>query len=476
MDYVKNTYHVFTRNRGQKARAPHPSSPALSECSDTPHSSADSVKPNAHDLPGVPRNAPYSQDLEATKRALEKKDRTLLRAQSKLQDLQSRYDEMELELQEASSKVAKLKARSRDAERERDRTLRAAKDNARHFERAQREMQNRTVQLESQYRDALARTGESERALAAQRDRTTAMEALLDTRTTELHAAQSFLDRADDVADSEVLRLITTLNARIYQTAASISDAYHARCGMEKDDTTDAYEEVLRSGMLSETVVEAMRVASHGGDSILLQTGVETILATAAHMLCSFWVEPGDSQQECIHEQVYRSMKAREPQPVAGRWRTLYRSHLRSFCKTEDEFCRWTRRWLADLIAPVLCVCGVPDTVDDLRRELRRAHAGGFDDIARNALEFRRVVGETVVSRDFSVITASIGEAFDDGRMEDEWPEPRQSQKRKVEIPTVLCTTALGLLREETGGGKSSGRVALLVRPKVVLSSLLTSL
>ncbi|KAH9940119.1 uncharacterized protein BXZ73DRAFT_43235 [Epithele typhae] len=367
-----------------------------------------------------------SQERESLKKKLEKLESELARVQSKLEQTQSHYHKVEEDCLAMSSKMKALEGRI---------------------------------------------NGEFKRELAVQLRGTTAMKALLDTRTAELQAAQAFLDRVDDVADSDVLRLVSTLNARVYQTAASISEAYQVRCGVSQDDVEDASVMVSQSDMLSDTVLETLRLTSRKGDSVLLQTGIESMLVTCAHILCSFWVAPGN-QMEHLHEQVYKSRA--ETQPVAGRWRAIYRSHLRNIHPPEGDLQSFVEGLLVNLLAALLHVCGVPDAAEDLCGELHRTSGKALHDIVQLALEFRRIVGEAVVSRNFLATIVPSGECFDEVEMEDEWADPKKTKRREVEDPAVLCTTGLGLVREVT---EADGRhVALLVKPKVVLSSVLGSL
>ncbi|KAH9940116.1 uncharacterized protein BXZ73DRAFT_43160 [Epithele typhae] len=326
----------------------------------------------------------------------------------------------------------------------------------------------RIAAAEAAATQADARSGELQRALTAVRDEHRQTTALLDTRSAELRAAQVFLTRADDVADSDVLRLITTLNSCVFQLAAAVTDAFQSRCGVGQDGVGDACAELVEGQMVGQSVVDVLRRVDHRDDNALVQVALQGVMTTYARWLCSRWDLSGDTD----FEGVYGSIKLHEPQAVAGRWRSLCRTHLRGLRLPDDVQSGEAEHAVVGALATVLRACGVADDADALREELRRAHADGLRTIVRSAFEFRRAAGEAVVSRDFAVVVVPAEELFDEAGMEDEWEGPKKKRRgRGVETAhPVFCTTGLGLMREES---RSEGGALLLVKPKVVLKSIL---
>ncbi|KAH9940115.1 uncharacterized protein BXZ73DRAFT_75725 [Epithele typhae] len=319
---------------------------------------------------------------------------------------------------------------------------------------------------------AEARSNELQRELTAVREELRQTAALLETRSVELRAAQVFLTRADDIADSEVVRMVTNLNSCVFQIAAVAADAFQSRCrvGDSKEDE-DACAKLVSAGGIGRNVVDALARVDHTIDNTLVQVALQGIMTAYAHQLCSRW---GCADEKNLME-LYASIKAQEPQSVAGRWRSLFRTHVRQLREREGGESGKAVAGFVEALVTVLRVCGVADDTNVLYLELQRAHADALQTVVSLVFEFRRAAGEAIVSHDFSVVSVGAQETYDEARMEDEWEGPKKRrQKGEVEAARpVCCTTGLGLLRE--GNGSEGGRV-LLVKPKVILSSIVDKL
>ncbi len=127
-------------------------------------------------------------------------------------------------------------------------------------------------------------------------------------------------------------------------------------------------------------------------------------------------------------------------------------------------------------ITDILLVSGIAVAPQDLRTEVERSHADGLREVVRQSLEFQRITGEGIISRDLLIVATNLGEPFDPSRMVDEWADPKGFDHHPV-----LCTTQLGLVREErkatgSGDGEEGIVTVILLKPKVVLTSLLEEL
>lgn len=117
---------------------------------------------------------------------------------------------------------------------------------------------------------------------------------------------------------------------------------------------------------------------------------------------------------------------------------------------------------------------------------MTRSFSEALHEISRLALDFQRVTGESIVSRDLFAVVARNGAIFDPNRMTDEWADPRRSKRSVDTRPlAVLCTTQLGLIREEivrskaaVEGGDEQWEVTstVLIKPRVVLTTMLEEL
>ena len=114
---------------------------------------------------------------------------------------------------------------------------------------------------------------------------------LLKTRTAELQEAQVYLNKIDDIPDSEVVRCVTDLNSAIFQTAAALVDAFHGYCGRNQNVKIieEASERLTCLCLLTPRLLEIIRVFDHTGDSILLQTALQALLAVYLRWLCNTW-------------------------------------------------------------------------------------------------------------------------------------------------------------------------------------------
>ncbi|KAH9940123.1 uncharacterized protein BXZ73DRAFT_99119 [Epithele typhae] len=239
------------------------------------------------------------------------------------------------------------------------------------------------------------------------------MAILLESRTADLRVAEVFLDQVDDVADSDVLRLVVTLKSRIYEVADAIADAFRARCGVSEEGITEACRGLAKSGLLPKAFVKVLRDGNHNSNSVFAQTALQSVVTAYAHELCTVWDPSTDSITQRICEALYKSIREREPQPVAGRWRALYHTHLRALVGSEKNVRRELENKLTQWLATVLRACGVDDAIHHLRKELRRTHARDVREMVRSALELRQVVGDMVISREFAVTIVSSGNSFD---------------------------------------------------------------
>ena len=129
----------------------------------------------------------------------------------------------------------------------------------------------------------------------------------------------------------------------------------------------------------------------------------------------------------------------------------------------------------------ILLASGIGTPRQDLRVEVERSYADALCEIVRQSLEFQCITGERIISRDLFVDTAEPGALFDPSRMVDEWADSKGVDHHRVNPRPVLCTTQLGLVREErkatgSGDGEEGIVTVILLKPKVVLTSLLEEL
>ena len=114
--------------------------------------------------------------------------------------------------------------------------------------------------------------------------------------------------------------------------------------------------------------------------------------------------------------------------------------------------------------------------LDDVKKSFGRK----LQEPVRLALQLQEMTGEMIVSRDLSVVVAPVDAPFDPDLMVDEWVHPTKGKSGPVQPHPVLCTTQLGLIREEVRAeGDGTGMVVentILLKPTVVLASMFEEL
>lgn len=115
---------------------------------------------------------------------------------------------------------------------------------------------------------------------------------LLEHRTKELHGSQVFLTKADRFSGAEIIAMIESLNADIFQTAASMADALVDLDGRSsKVDVGAVREGSLKTAeIIGNRMAELLRSSSpHEDLTFIIQTALQAALAACAHWVISSW-------------------------------------------------------------------------------------------------------------------------------------------------------------------------------------------
>ncbi|EJF61938.1 hypothetical protein BD309DRAFT_867110, partial [Dichomitus squalens] len=165
-----------------------------------------------------------------------------------------------------------------------------------------------------------------------------------------------------------------------------------------------------------------------------------------------------------------------EPQSVAGRWRALCRTHVKSLIERGEAQTQRLFQTLSVVIADVLILCGAIGTWDGVLEAVVRDFEAELYEVVNLALRFQWTAGECVISRDFVVYVADSDAIYDPTRMDSDNAELLKAPSARAPSRTVLCTTHLGLLSETKVGGRERDnggkvRTTVLTKAKVVLKS-----
>ena len=260
--------------------------------------------------------------------------------------------------------------------------------------------------------------------------------------------------------------------------------------------------------MISPSIHRELQRGDHTTDPTLVQIVLEGTMATYAHRLCSAWDlrVPGrrERAEGLSFEDVYDSIKMKgmishisqfyahssqpfyrstEPLHVSGRWRTLTRTHLKILLGSDNERQRKAEERLIEHIVDVLLACSVRQDVHELRTQVRAKAFDDIHDLTRLALEFLRMTGDVIASRDLYATLVQPGVPFDGDYMVDEWSSAKGRGQCEVQGPSpVLCTTQLGIRRDEViqsaeeAGCEKVVKSTLISKPQVTLETILEEL
>ncbi|OSC99571.1 hypothetical protein PYCCODRAFT_1394822 [Trametes coccinea BRFM310] len=320
---------------------------------------------------------------------------------------------------------------------------------------------------------------ELERKLAASQDDLISTRALLQTKSAELRDAQVFLTRVDDASDGEVVNLIGLLNSSIFQTSANIAAKFQPAYGRTENRTMrNRYIEHLRSSqLLSRKLLSSLDCLDHHQNPIVVQFALQAIMAFVAQRVCFEWILE-DCHSSRWLDSIYTRMRGSESQTTCGRWRALGRIYVGSGFHTN----RAIHNYLAGNIVSILLACGIPGAGEDTLARVRSDFGQNLCEVVEIAMDIRRISGERIISRDLFPSTISSDTPFQPERMDDEWHHP-ETARSLATVPTVLCTTHLGLvsswMSEASARSVAGGKLhqeTILLKPKVVLSTTLEDL
>lgn len=139
---------------------------------------------------------------------------------------------------------------------------------------------------------------------------------------------------------------------------------------------------------------------------------------------------------------------------------------------------------MIDYVNDVLLACGVNGSPEQVRDLVKQRYGKQLKQLATHALDFRRIAGEQIVSRDLQVIVLWPPATFDPTWMEDEWADTKKPASLTASpAGNILCTTHLGLIRQEPKAEADKDaqdaepmRKVVMLKPKVVLHSTLREL
>ena len=133
-----------------------------------------------------------------------------------------------------------------------------------------------------------------------------------------------------------------------------------------------------------------------------------------------------------------------------------------------DELHSWITNMLSNTLVSIIITAGCAKNYADAHHQFMQSFGEQVFNVVKIAVRLNKVMGEDVVSTDLVPFSATAGNKFDSGTMEDFAGQAYQQAGK-----FVLCTTALGVYRSDKimVGDSFELKTIILKRPKVALES-----
>ncbi|KAK2464375.1 hypothetical protein APHAL10511_003522 [Amanita phalloides] len=323
------------------------------------------------------------------------------------------------------------------------------------------------------------RARQTRRELDVVREKYEQTQELLQTRTAELKAAQTFLTTADKLSNVDVVNMIDKLNADMLQVSALVADAFTFEPKNESDlETIESAQVEEAIDRATETVgprmVQLLMSSEHNEDPILVQIAFQGGMCAYVHWIISSWyfADPEtDNDNERVLWDVYHHMRISDDQAIYGRWRAMTRKHARQMTSDNANL----TMFFLDAFVMILITAGLKQEPSYIADMIQTRFADDIDRIIKKSQELKKVLGEDVTSCELEMLYFEPDYEFSEATMEDTFQD--QSVKENGQTSEgVLCTTDLGLIRQEKIKDTGDWKETVLLKPKIVLQSKLNAI
>jgi hypothetical protein len=293
--------------------------------------------------------------------------------------------------------------------------------------------------------------------------------AMLGVRSLEQQGSNA-LAKPDLVSDSEVVKMLETLNSEIFEAAAYIADSFVYE--PKSFDTNEAKEACTRTNkILGPMMVQNLTSMRHDEDPLVVQIACQACMVECCRRIIASWCFDGSKVEQFLPELYSRIRKAEaQAGAVSGRWRALTRTLVRSMLHGQSDISSRLIPVMIDTVADALLASGCQGTRLQVQEKLTARFKQKMSAIMTQALRLNEVLGEQITSCDMKVIAMPHGIAFMPRIMSDGFEEGNLKVPGEFsDTPRVLCTTELGL-QKGTEGDKTGWQT--VVKPKVALECL----
>ncbi|PCH36671.1 hypothetical protein WOLCODRAFT_109015 [Wolfiporia cocos MD-104 SS10] len=335
-------------------------------------------------------------------------------------------------------------------------------------------LEGRIAELQKAWEDDLQHqeqaNKEHARALAVLRKKHQDTLTLLETRTSELRAAQTYLSMVDSLSEADLLRMLGELNSLVYQLTAQMAD-----CKMDFTEMKANVEQHIGPHLLDLVVARA-----HSAEPICVQVALQSAIVRFATSVIATWNFQHDAANDMFRK-VYDRLRDTEEPSVSTRWRVLTQSSLRSITWSEATE-HHLRNNLAELVTEIMLLAGSSISPPALYQTLCTQFGERLQSIITISLSLQKAMGEGVVSSHLEPSICTWGMPFNPNEMVDAFPSSHERTPRPSDrsSPLLLGTTEVGLQRVEQreSGDKIAGHphIVMLLKPKVVLETFIDEL
>ncbi|KAF8959253.1 hypothetical protein BDZ97DRAFT_1667426 [Flammula alnicola] len=340
----------------------------------------------------------------------------------------------------------------------------------------QRMATKRIEDLEARYRKREEELRTTQTRLRAAEEKNLQMAKLLEVKTADLNGVQTFLTTADVYSGAEIIAMVESLNAEIFQASAFmaelIEDETMVASALERSKNLERCKQVLEGQVRRQIGNDLFAHFEHKyadvrAEPLPLQLALQCLLsAWCTHKTRSFALSHfGDNL-----EKLYRQIRESEAQAIAGRWRAITSAQMSSFDTQAPA------SFAVDMLLSLLCLCGWSMTSQQSKKAVLSVQQMVFT-IEKMWVQLKKATKEGITTADMEVFVIPTGSLFGEG-MEDTYAD--NSSGVVVDSggqgKRILCTVGMGLRRttiKRVEGGPSANKYEVLLKPKVALGSVL---
>ncbi|KAJ7475915.1 hypothetical protein FB451DRAFT_1245243 [Mycena latifolia] len=366
------------------------------------------------------------------------------------------------QLARSQAEVAKLEERCRMLER-------ALKGTRELLEARETELERmrRTGSVEGTHEEDQGRQSRSQGSSALARmggGPTASTSMLLEEHRAQLRSTETYMTRTDSWSGAQVMQAVHDLNSEILQLASSAIEL----CTFDSNGPGSPQAMQDTSARLGPNLAGLLSARERNAqDPTLIGLALQAAMATCIARAMSTFALGLPSKSEVILSQVYSHIFVAEPQPTSSKWRALTHKHVHTLYPglsnySSEELRETIYRWTSDILVAAYATQGS-------RAWMRETFAEQVGRMVKSVTGIAQICKEEIMSTNFDVIMVEPGQFFDGRIMTDAFGIGEGESHG-----AVLATTELGLRRITRRGDEKTVEQQLLVRPKVILDSVVT--